>query len=115
MGWGAGRGWGGLTGLSPAPACCSCPCRTIAIGCSTPPCLPAAAVPRPSTLAMQSLPLGHAPALAAFGGQVAALRDRAMGGYIEQQVDYFKFTRILEFSRVGFGCLLAAFAGTVCC
>ena len=57
-------------------------------------------MPRCSTLTMQSLPLGHAPALAAFGGQVAALRDRAMGGYIEQQVDYFKFTRILEFSRV---------------
>jgi hypothetical protein len=64
---------------------------------------------------VQSLPLGHAPALAAFGGQVAALRDRAMGGYIEQQVDYFKFTRILEFSRVGFVRLLAAILTVVCC
>ncbi|PRW58682.1 exocyst complex component SEC3A [Chlorella sorokiniana] len=50
-------------------------------------------------LGLQALPLDSTPVLAAFAGQAAAAKDRAMAGYIEQQVDYFKFTRVLEFSR----------------
>lgn len=37
-------------------------------------------------LVLQSLPLARAPVLQAFAAHVAALRDGAMAGYIEQQV-----------------------------
>lgn len=49
---------------------------------------------------MQGLPLARAAVLGSFAGQVAALRDGALGRYIEEQADYFRFSRVLEFSRV---------------
>lgn len=47
--------------------------------------LPCACVP-PHTLTRQALPLDRTHVLSAFAGQVAAAKDRAMAGYIEQQV-----------------------------
>lgn len=40
----------------------------------------------PHPLTRQALPLDRTHVLAAFAGQVAAAKDRAMAGYIEQQV-----------------------------
>ncbi|KAI3433569.1 hypothetical protein D9Q98_003380 [Chlorella vulgaris] len=48
---------------------------------------------------LQGLPPSCAAVLEGSAVQVAALRDRALAAYIEEQVEYFKFTRVLEFSR----------------
>lgn len=50
-------------------------------------------------LALQSLPLDRSPALRSFAAQAAAQLDRALGAYVEQQVEQLKLARVLEFSR----------------
>ena len=78
-----------VLGLPPSPCCILDllpvePCR-----------LRTCLAPASSTLALcaftpshigQALPLDRTPVLAAFAGQAAASKDRAMAGYIEQQV-----------------------------
>ena len=49
---------------------------------------------------LQALPTARVPLLGRYLQQVGGLTEAAMRAYIEQQVDYFKFTRVLELSRV---------------
>lgn len=59
--------------------------------------------PRHAVAPLQSLPLDRSPALRGYAAQAAAQLDRALGRYVEQQVEHLKLARVLEFGRVRAG------------
>lgn len=82
------RQQGNPCGERPAGACASADCSW------------AAHLHRHAATPPQSLPLDRSPALRSFAAQAAAQLDRALGAYVEQQVEQLKLARVLEFSRV---------------